>query len=119
MAVGVRLPAHHLSNSRKYALETWWEKCTRKEDFFKRCQIFRDSVADFLDDGDDAVPNQTVAEMLAKCIDAEGSLIKYILKNRQEVKDSDDWYIICQSAGWIIIQDYERVMAKGDQSGAD
>jgi len=108
----MRIPTHLQSRVKKLALKSWVaDKQFPRDHYFESIDTYEERLAGLktADGYDEATANRSLAVMLGAELNAEGALNEYVVEtNTHDVEDDQEWTLICEAAGWCVLQLYER-----------
>lgn len=125
-------PAHIRADIAEFAMASWFvvKNCPGRENLLSVVpELYKQLISTETDAFGDARSKgeiqdaefsalESVAKMIAVCIDREQSLVEWILEKNKQTFTADvaRWYAICCAAGWVVIQTYFREL-KSENGG--
>lgn len=107
-----RIPVHLQDLGKSFAVKKWVDKKSFPlQSYFTHIDDFRRSLQVITEN---EPTNECLAAVLARTIDAEGSLIDHALASGGAIADEEAWAKISLSAAWVILQRYTTAVEKGE-----
>lgn len=109
----IRIPPECRECVASYGIKTWAkDKDFPRDEYFDLIDSYGESLRKIT--AQDEIENKFFIPALMSMIEAQESLLDFILNNESEVGNAEKWYAVNTAAAWVILQMYRLAVEKGE-----